>query len=172
MKGDQEDSFKELDKTVDAVVTMDTYGYVSNVVPVCKIGTSDFFFAVSKKRPDLLNDLEAALNQIQDENKYYNQQLHDKYLKSTETSKYLSEHEIEWLSGHGTIKIGYQDNYLAFCAKDPASGELTGALKDYLDYATQAFANVDSLISEMGLDDYCHILCVIISTIFDTQKGF
>lgn len=143
LKGDQEDSFKELDKTVDAVVTMDTYGYVSNVVPVCKIGTSDFFFAVSKKRPDLLNDLEAALNQIQDENKYYNQQLHDKYLKSTETSKYLSEHEIEWLSGHGTIKIGYQDNYLAFCAKDPASGELTGALKDYLDYATQAFANVD-----------------------------
>ena len=143
LKGDQEDSFKELDKTVDAVVTMDTYGYVSNVVPVCKIGTSDFFFAVNKKRPDLLNELETALNQIQDENKYYNQQLHDKYLKSTETSKYLSGHEIEWLSKHGVIKVGYQDNYLAFCAKDPANGELTGALKDYLDYATQAFANVE-----------------------------
>ena len=143
LNGDQQDSFKELGKTVDAVVTMDTYGYVANVVPVCKIGASDFYFAVSKNRPDLLNELEAALNQIQDENKYYNQQLHDKYLKSTETSKYLSEHEKEWLSQHGTIKVGYQDNYLAFCAKDPANGELTGALKDYLDYATQAFANVD-----------------------------
>lgn len=140
-KGDQEDSFKELGKTVDAVVTMDTYGSAENVVPVCKIGSSDFYFAVSKKRLDLLNELEAALNQIQDENKYYNQQLHDKYLKNTETSKFLNEAEKEWLSGHGTIRIGYQDNYLAFCAKDPVNGELTGALKDYLDYASQVFAN-------------------------------
>ena len=37
--------------------------------------------------------------------------------------------------------MGYQDNYLAFCAADPATGELTGALKDYLDYAADALEN-------------------------------
>ena len=72
------------------------------------IGSSDFYFAVNKKRPDLLLELDAALNKIQDENKYYDQQLHDKYLKATET-----------------IRVGYQDNYLAFCAKDPSTGALT-----------------------------------------------
>lgn len=140
---DQEDALKELDKTIDAVVTMDTYSSSADIVPVCKIGSSDFYFAVNKNRTDLLNELDAALNKIQDENKYYNQQLHDKYLKNTETSKYLNETEKAWLAGHGTIKVGYQDNYLAFCAKDPATGELTGALKDYLDYAMQAFEDVD-----------------------------
>lgn len=140
---DQEDAVKELDKSIDAVVTMDTYGGIADIVPICKIGASDFYFAVNKNRSDLLNELDAALNKIQDENKYYNQQLHDKYLKNTETSKYLNEAEKEWLAGHGTIKVGYQDNYLAFCAKDPVTGELTGALKDYLDYAMQAFENVD-----------------------------
>lgn len=139
MNCDEEEAFKELDKSVDAVVTMDTYGSAANVLPICKIGTSEFYFAVSKKRPDLRDELDAALNSIQDENKYYNQQLHDKYLKNTETSKFMNQNEKDWLAKHGSIKVGYQDNYLAFCAKDPATGELTGALKDYLDYAAQSF---------------------------------
>ena len=105
------------------------------------IGSSYFYFAVNKKRPDLLLELDAALNKIQDENKYYDQQLHDKYLKATETIRYLSQSESEWLAGHETIRVGYQDNYLAFCAKDPSTGALTGALKDYLDYAATAFDN-------------------------------
>ena len=37
--------------------------------------------------------------------------------------------------------MGYQDNYLAFCASDPADGELTGALKDYLSYASTCLEN-------------------------------
>ena len=89
------------------------------------IDSSDFYFAVNKKRPDLLLELDAALNKIQDENKYYDQQLHDKYLKATETIRYLSQSESEWLAGHETILVGYQDNYLAFCAKDPSTGALT-----------------------------------------------
>ena len=77
--------------------------------------------------PDILEELDSALNKIQDENKYYDQQLHDKYLKSSETNKYLNSEEKEWLANHGKIRVGYQDNYLAFCAKDPATGKLTGA---------------------------------------------
>ncbi len=130
-----------LGKKYDAFVTMDVYGSPDTAIPIAKIGSSDFYFAVSKKRPDLLNELDSALNRIQDEDKYYDQQLHDKYLRAAETDKYLSVAEKEWIAKHGTIKVGYQDNYLAFCAKDKETGELTGALKDYLDYASTAFAN-------------------------------
>ena len=143
MNGQEEDSLKHLDTDYDAYVTIDVYGTPETAVPVCKIGSSDFYFAVSKKRPDLLTELEAALNRIQDENKYYDQQLHDKYLKSGETNRYLSNEERVWISKHGAIRIGYQDNYLAFCAKDPETGELTGALKDYLDYASSQFKNAN-----------------------------
>ncbi|MBR6890750.1 MAG: transporter substrate-binding domain-containing protein, partial [Clostridia bacterium] len=133
----EEESLKRLaDGTLDAFVTIDIYGDPETAVPVCKIGSSDFYFAVNKDRPDLLVELNAAMNRIQDENKYYNQQLHEKYLGSFNTDRYLSSREKAWLSDHDTIRVGYQDNYLAFCASDPETGELTGALKDYLAYAS------------------------------------
>ena len=138
---DEEELASMLGTEFDAFVTMDFYGLAEVSIPVCKIGSSDFYFAVSKSRPDLLAELDSALNMIQDENKYYDQQLHDKYLKSSETNRYLSNSEKAWLADHGTIRIGYQDNYLAFCAKSQSTGDLIGALKDYMDYASSAFEN-------------------------------
>ena len=136
-----EDTLKELGRSIDACITMDFYGTSDKYIPITKIGSSDFYFVVNKNRQDLKSELDAALSRLQDENKYFDQQLHDKYLKASETNKYLTNEEKDWLSAHGTIRVGYQDNYLAFCAKDPATGELTGALKDYLDYASSAFEN-------------------------------
>ena len=138
---DAEEGLSYLGSKYDAFVTVDTYGTPETAIPVWKVGSSSFYFAVNKNRPDLAAELDAALNRIQDENKYFDQQLHDKYLKSEENNKYLSNKELEWLKEHGTIRVGYQDNYLAFCAKDSKTGALTGALKDYLDYASTAFVN-------------------------------
>ena len=129
------------DGQLDAVVTLDAYGSPESAAPVFKVGSSDFYFAVNKARPDLLAELDAAMNRIQDENRYYNQQLYEKYLKSAGDNLYLNVEEKRWLEAHGTIRVGYQDNYLAFCAKDPDTGELTGALRDYLDYAATGMQN-------------------------------
>ena len=136
-----EQSQKLLGTELDAFVTIDVYGDADTAVPVCKIGSSDYYFAVSKNRPDLLPELDAAMNSIQDENKYYNEQLHAKYLGSVDAERYLDTAQKLWLAEHGTIRVGYQDNYLAFCASDPNTGELTGALKDYLEYASDALEN-------------------------------
>ena len=139
-----EQSIRLLGKEFDAFVSVDVYGDPEWATPVCKIGSSDFYFAVSRDRQDLLIELEAAMNRIQDENKYYNEQLHDKYLSNTDTDRYLSAREQNWLDEHGkTIRVGYQDNYLAFCASDPETGELTGALKDFLAYASTALEDND-----------------------------
>ncbi len=126
---------------IDAFVTLDTYGDPSSAVPVWKIGSSDFYFAVSKDRPDLLAELNAAPSRIQDENKHYAEQLNEKYLSTSGTNLYLTADEREWLEAHGPIRVGYQDNYLAFCAADRTTGKLTGALKDYLDYASGVLEN-------------------------------
>lgn len=137
----EEESLKLLGTELDAFVSVDVYGSRDTAVPVCKIGSSDFYFALSKDRADLLPELDAAMNSIQDENKYYNEQLHAKYLSSVDTERYLDKTEKLWLAEHGTVRVGYQDNYLAFCAADPETGELTGALKDYLEYASSALEN-------------------------------
>ena len=62
------------------------------------------------------------------ENKLFDVQLNEKYLQNTEAELYVSDREQEWLSKHKTIRVGYQNNYLAFCSKDERTGELIGAL--------------------------------------------
>lgn len=125
---------------IDAFVTLDTYGDPDVAVPLWKIGGSDFFFAVSKNRAELLPELDMALNRIQDENKHYAEQLTAKYLRNAGTNLYLTVEERNWLDAHGPIRVGFQDNYLAFCAADQ-DGNLTGALKDYLEFASGVLQN-------------------------------
>ena len=127
---------------LDMYVTMDINADdAARAVPICKIGGSDFYFAVSKEKQDLLAELNTAMDRIQSANPYYNQQLGTKYTKLSGSNRFLSAEEKNWLNGHGTIRVGYQDNYLAFCAKDPNTGELTGALKEYLAIAEDCLEN-------------------------------
>ena len=126
---------------IDMYLTLDSIADEAATIPVCKIASSDFFFAVSKSRFDLLNELNSAMSRIQDDNHYYNQQLYSKYLSASNLNSLFSNNELEWLKKHKKIKIGYQDNYLAFCAKDKKTGELIGALKDYLDALSESMDN-------------------------------
>ena len=127
---------------IDMYVSLDYYGDdLSRAVPVCRIGASDFYFAVTKSRPDILAELNTAMNRIQEANRFYNQQLYFKYFSASSSNHYLDPDELAWLSEHGPIRVGYQDDYLAFCAAQPSTGELTGALKDYLAYAADCLKN-------------------------------
>lgn len=137
-----EEAFEQLEKgEIDGYVTLDAYGTTGNAVPVTWMGSSDFFFAVNKDRTDLLKELDTALVRIQAENRFYSQQLLQKYVSSFGANVYLSSEESAWLAKHGTIRVGYQDNYLAYCAKNKDTGELTGVLKEYLDEAADCLKN-------------------------------
>ena len=124
-----------------AYVTVDAFVDPNRAMPVYKIGSSDYYFAVNKNRPDLLEDLNMALGRIQDENRYYNLQLYEKYMRITGANVFLSSNETGWLADHGPIRVGYQDNHMAFCAADAETGELTGVLKDYLEIASDCMHN-------------------------------
>ena len=143
----EEESFQKLENgELDAYITVDSFTseyFVKpeHALPVCKIGSSDFYFAVNKNRPDLLAELETGMNRIQEENRNYNQEMTEKHLVTTGANAFLSPEELAWLEAHGPIRIGYQDQYLAFCASDPQTGELTGALKDYLGIASDCVVN-------------------------------
>lgn len=127
---------------LDAFLTLDAYGNEETAVPKFKVGSSNFFFAVSKERPDLLEELNAALSRIQDENRFFNQQMSLKYISTSGANLFLNMDELNWLSERDSlIRVGYQDNFLAFSAADETTGELKGALKDYLDHAAVCFKN-------------------------------
>lgn len=119
------------------------HDHLKNIVPITSIGASDFFFAVSKSRPDLLDGLNSAMYRILTEEVDYNSQLKKKYTQVINANVFLSSRELSWLASHKVIRIGYQDNHLAFCSCDPNTGKLTGALKDYLRLASVCLENAN-----------------------------
>ena len=142
MTGTEEDNITQLKLgSIDLYAALDGMVKAGDAVPACKIGSSDIFFAVSKARPELLGELNNAMTRILDENPLYNRTLYSKYLETAKINHYLSAEESAWLADHGPIRVGYRDNYLAFCAKDRKTGELTGALKDFLEAASGCLEN-------------------------------
>ena len=128
---------------LDALVSMDSFGAQERVIPVTKIGTSDYYIVVNKNRPDLLTELNNAMSAIQDEDPYFNQRMFDEHVRLVKTNAFLMPSLENWLANHGTIRVGYWDNYLPFCASDKLTGELTGALKDYLAHASKCLKNAE-----------------------------
>lgn len=142
MELSSDESIQKLDDgEIDVYVSMDTYNKSEVCVPVCKIGSSDYYFAVSRDRYDLLQELNHALISIQNEDPFYNQRMYQKYIWSINVSSYLTDAEVRYLSDHGSIRVGYRDNYLPFCTQDEDG--VSGALKDYLQHASVCMSNAD-----------------------------
>ena len=56
--------------------------------------------------------------------------------KSTgQRSGFLSREEKKWIADHGPIRIGYLNDDAGVGVMDPATGELTGVIKDYVELA-------------------------------------
>ena len=122
-------------------------------IPLCKVGSSPFFFAVRKDRSDLLKELDAAMSRIQDENRYYNQQMYKKYFYSSDFGAYFAPAEVDWLALRGVVRVGYRADYLPYCGKDAKTGELTGALKDYLEMASASVKNANLIFDPVPFSD-------------------
>jgi signal transduction histidine kinase/ActR/RegA family two-component response regulator len=123
---------------IDAQVTLDTY-LKDNWLPIAEIGSSDYYFAVSKNRPDLLEELNQAQEKILQSDLYFNDTLQKKYFSTTIAQKYLEETEKEWINSHGTVRVGYLENYLPFVGTDSQSGQIIGALSILLDYLSTEY---------------------------------
>ena len=133
---------KLINGELDALVTTDMYEdqFDHATVPIIKIGQSNFFFAGNKNRPDLLNELNFAMSKINEENRFYNDYLDTKYLKSSGTNAFLPNDELNWLAQHGTIRVGYLNNFAPFCDSSMTGG-VNGVLKNYLELAANCTKN-------------------------------
>ena len=105
----EEESLQMLEEgELDAYVTVDSfsaekYNGETRPLPVCKIGSSDFYFAVSRERPDLLTELEGGMNRIQEENRHYNHEMVEKHLISAGANAFLTADEAGWLEEHAWV---------------------------------------------------------------------
>ena len=119
---------------VDAVVMTDMASS-TGLVPVANIGYSDFYYGVSRSRPDLLAELNRAMREIQTIDPYFNVVTYAKYNTSTLSNSHLSKAERQWLEQHdNTVRLGYLENDLPYCATaadGTLRGEITALVKTF-----------------------------------------
>lgn len=140
------------DGDIDILVTLDAYGKTADVIPVCKIGAADSYFGVNKDRPDIKQELDAAMNRILEENRYFAQELAEKYNSSEGFNTFLTPDEEEWNKHHGTIRVGYRKDYLPYCGLDQTTGSVNGALADFLVFAESCERNAKLSFEALPFD--------------------
>lgn len=112
---------------VDAIIMNDTTSSPS-ASPMFYIGSSDYYFAVPKSRPDLMDDINAAMSAIARVNPRYIDEVKSNYSAQNSGSSSLNGPERSWLKANGnTITLGYITGKLPYCNEDE-NGEMEGSL--------------------------------------------
>lgn len=98
--------------------------------PVYRIGESDFYIGISKKRKDILTEMNIALDEIFIVNPSFNYILWDKYYSGIVTSKTLTPKERNWLDNKKVITVGCLKKDLPFCSLNELTGNAEGLIVD------------------------------------------
>ena len=102
-----------------------------DISPAILIGSSYNYFAVSKKRPDLKEELDQVMQKIERENPFYTDDLYKRYL-SANSLETLTDEEQNWLEQHGAVRIGYLKNDVGISLVDTESEKPVGIINDYI----------------------------------------
>ena len=139
---------------VDAMIMTDMASS-GKYLPIVSVGSSDFYFGVNQKRPDLLEELNTAMREIQIADPYYNEVTYSKYISASSlTNTYLSQKEREWLKEHDyKVTLGYLDDNLPYCDVDE-NGELTGLCSILVDRYESLFGITVETVVYDDLDQF------------------
>ncbi len=105
---------------------------------VAMFGTSDNFFVVSQKRPDLKASLDNAMRQIDQDKPFYADDLYKEYFATTGATVFSKE-EQDWLGQHGTIRMGYLADDAGISQYDEQHKTVDGVIKDYIQFVEKTF---------------------------------
>ena len=110
----------------------------SDFIAIANIGAGDCYFGVSKSRPDLLKELNATLEEINNTETDYSSKLYASYEGKAVINYALNKEEKQWLDAHeNTICVGYLKDNLPFCGEE--NGKLTGILGTVLDTVQEKY---------------------------------
>lgn len=110
----------------------------SDFIAIANIGEGDCYFGVSKSRPDLLKELNSALEEINNTETDYSSKLYARYEGKAVINYALNKEEKQWLDAHeNTICVGYLKDNLPFCGEE--NGKLTGILGTVLDTVQEKY---------------------------------
>ena len=137
---------------IDCFVSLEEFFWAElGISTMTCVGKSNIYYAVNKDRSDIKEELDRAMRALEDDAPFYKADLYKKYF-SLDYTPILTGEEKAWLRKHGAIKMGFWTSDSGVSTYDPATGELTGAITDYLQFATGCLGNQELEFQLVGYD--------------------
>ena len=119
---------------------------------ITRVGKSSIYYAINKDRPDFKEELDNAMRALDEEAPFYTADLCKKYF-SLDYKPILTGEEKAWLKEHGAIRMGFLTSDSGVSTYDPATGEITGTIADYIQFARDCLGNQELEFQLVGYDD-------------------
>ena len=116
-----------------------------------RVGESGIYYAINKDRPDIKEELDYAMSVLDEADPFYTADLYKRYF-SLDYTPILTGEEKAWLRKHGAIRMGFLTSDGGVSNFDPATGKLTGAITDYIQFATGCLGNQELEFQIVGYD--------------------
>ena len=119
---------------------------------ITRVGKSSIYYVLNKDRSDLKEELDNAMRALDEEAPFYTADLCKKYF-SLDYKPILTGEEKAWLRKHGAIRMGFLTSDRGVSTYDPATGEITGTITDYIQFAADCLGNQELEFQLVGYDD-------------------
>ena len=137
---------------IDCFVSLEeSFWAERGISTITRVGESGIYYAINKNRPDLKEELDSAMRAVEDEAPFYTADLYKRYF-SMDYTPILTGEEKAWLTEHGAIRMGFLTSDSGVSTFDPATGKLTGAITDYIQFAADCLGNQELEFQLVGYD--------------------
>ena len=138
---------------IDCFVSLEeSYWAELGISTITRVGKSSIYYVFNKDRPDLKEELDNAMYALDEEAPFYTADLCKKYF-SLDYKPILTGEEKAWLKEHGAIRMGFLTSDSGVSTYDPATGEITGTITDYIQFAADCLGNQELEFQLVGYDD-------------------
>ena len=138
---------------IDCFVSLEeSYWAELGISTITRVGKSSIYYVLNKDRSDLKEELDNAMHALDEEAPFYTADLCKKYF-SLGYKPILTGEEKAWLKEHGAIRMGFLTSDSGVSTYDPATGEITGTIIDYIQFAADCLGNQELEFQLVGYDD-------------------
>ena len=138
---------------IDCFVSLEeSYWAELGISTITRVGKSSIYYVLNKDRSDLKEELDNAMRALDEAAPFYTADLCKKYF-SLDYKPILTGEEKAWLRKHGAIRMGFLTSDRGVSTYDPATGEITGTITDYIQFATDCLGNQELEFHLVGYDD-------------------
>ena len=137
---------------IDCFVSMEESFWADlGISTITRVGSSDIYYAINKDRADIKEELDNAMRALEDADPFYTADLYKRYF-SMDYTPILTGEEKAWLKEHGVIRMGFLASDSGVSTYNPSTGEITGTITDYIQFAKDCLGNQELEFQMVGYD--------------------